>query len=98
MASRLEHTIGLVLRVGVVTSTMCLGMGLALSWLGFSAPSLVLLQIGVIVLLTTPVARVLVSIVEYLQERDWTFVALTGIVLLELLASVVAALVFNRRL
>jgi uncharacterized membrane protein len=94
----LERTIGLVLRAGVVTSSVCLAVGLALSWLGLRAPSVVLLQLGVVVLLCTPVARVIVSIVEYAQERDWTFVTLTGIVLLELLASVVAALVFNRRL
>ena len=95
---RLERTIGFVLRAGVVSSSVCLGVGLATSWLGAGAPSLLLLQTGVVVLLMTPVARVLVSIVEYVQERDWTFVTLTGIVLLELLASVVAALLFNRKL
>jgi len=97
-SNRLERTIGVVLRAGVVASSMCLGVGLAFSWLGAGEPSRALMQVGVVVLLCTPVARVLVSIVEYLQERDWTFVTLTGIVLLELLASVVAALVFNRRL
>jgi len=39
-----------------------------------------------------------VSIAEYVVERDWRFAALTTIVLLELLASALAALVFNRRL
>jgi len=95
---RLERTIGFVLRAGVMASSLCLGAGLVLGWLGAGVVSLALLQTGVVVLLLTPVARVLVSIVEYAQERDWTFVALTGIVLLELAASVVAALVFNRRL
>jgi hypothetical protein len=45
-----------------------------------------------------PVARVVVSIVGYIRARDWTFATLTAIVLLELLASAVAALVFNKRL
>ena len=36
------------------------------------------------------------AIAEYVAERDWRFVALTAIVLIELLASAVAALVFNK--
>jgi uncharacterized membrane protein len=56
------------------------------------------LRIGVLVLLATPVARVLVSIVEYAQQRDWKFTLLTVIVLVELLAGAVAALMFNKRL
>jgi uncharacterized membrane protein len=46
----------------------------------------------------TPVARVVVSLVQYAGARDWTFVTLTAIVLVELMASAVAALVFNKRL
>ena len=96
-SNRLERTIGIVLRAGVVTSSVLLGIGLALSWLGAGATSRTLLQAGVLVLLSTPVARVLVSTVEYIHERDWAFVTLTAIVLVELMASAVAALVFNRR-
>jgi uncharacterized membrane protein len=44
------------------------------------------------------VARVVVSIVQYTLTSDWTFAALTTVVFLELLASAVAALVFNKRL
>jgi uncharacterized membrane protein len=58
----------------------------------------VLLHAGILTLLATPVARVVVSIVGYIRVRDWTFSILTAIVLLELLASAVAALVFNKRL
>jgi uncharacterized membrane protein len=94
--SRLERTIGIVLRVGVTASSIALAAGLILSLL--DAPgSPWLLQIGILTLLLTPVARVVVSIVEYAGERDWTFVALTAIVLVELLASAVAALIFNTR-
>ena len=49
-------------------------------------------------LLATPVARVIVSIVQYASERDWMFTALTTIVLIELMASAAVALVFNKRL
>ena len=95
---RLERIIGIVLRTGVVVSSVCLGAGLVLSLIGSAPLTHVLLDVGVIVLLATPVARVCVSIVEYINERDWAFVALTAIVLAEVAASVVAALLFNRRL
>jgi len=95
---RLEQIIGIVLRTGVVTSSVCLGAGLVLSLIGVVTPTAVLLNVGVVVLLATPVARVIVSIVEYVNDRDWAFVTLTAIVLAELAASAVAALVFNRRL
>ena len=94
---RLERTIGLVLRVGVTVSSVALAAGLILTFL--DAPGAQwLLHIGILTLLATPVARVLVSIAEYAGDRDWTFVALTAIVLVELLASAVAALVFNKRM
>ena len=56
-----------------------------------------LLNAGIIVLLATPVSRVVVSTVEYAVARDWAFATLTFVVLLELIASAVAALVFNRK-
>lgn len=95
---RLERVIGVVLRTGVAVSSLCLAAGLigALMF-GETGPWRVLLQTGTLVLLITPVARVVVSIVEYALERDWTFTTLTALVLIELLASAVAALVFNRR-
>jgi uncharacterized membrane protein len=95
----LERTVGFVLRLGVTASSLCLGAGLMLGFANVgAAPSRILLQTGVLVLLATPIARVVVSIAEYFVERDWMFVTLTTIVLLELAASVVAALVFNQRL
>jgi uncharacterized membrane protein len=97
--TRLERSIALVLRAGVVFSSVCLALGLVL-WLLQVLPgaAAVLMQTGIIALLCTPVARVVISTVEYVVEREWRFAALTTIVLLELLASAVAALIFNRRL
>ena len=95
-APRLNRIIGLVLRVGVTTSSVCLALGLLLLLAGAPGSPL-LLQVGLVVLLATPVARVIVSIVEYAVERDWTFTALTLIVLAELTASLVAAL-YGRKL
>jgi uncharacterized membrane protein len=96
-AARLERTIGIVLRAGVMTSSICLAAGLVVSLAGGARAADLLLHAGVIILLATPVARVLISIVEYVRERDWPFVVLTAIVLVELMASAVAALAFNRR-
>jgi uncharacterized membrane protein len=91
-AGSLEQAVGRVLRLGITASSVCLGIGLALA-LGGVAPGLArrLLTTGLMILLATPISRVAVSAVDYARERDWLFVALTLIVLLELAASVVAA-------
>ena len=90
--SRLEESVGRVLRVGVVTSAVCLVAGLGLStFAGAGRMAHRLLDVGLIILMATPVGRVVISVVEYVIERDWWFVLLTTIVLLEVLAGVVAA-------
>ena len=95
----LERSIGFVLRAGVVASSTFLTVGLVLALLsGEQRTALLLLHAGVILLLITPVARVVVSIVQFATARDWTFMSLTLVVLVELMASAAAALIFNRRL
>jgi hypothetical protein len=88
-----------VLHAGVIASSVLLTVGLLLTLAGAS-PDLadVLLHVGILILICTPAARVAISTVGYAAARDWPFAALTVIVLVELLASAVAALVFNRRL
>lgn len=92
MSHDLETTLGRVLTVGTRLSTATLALGLAATFL---APghrlTHVLLTAGLLVLLLTPVARVVVSVVGYLRERDWPFVIYTGIVLILLIGSFVAA-------
>jgi len=95
---KLERLVGIVLRAGVVISSTCLAIGLLLYLANGGALATFLLNAGIVVLLATPLARVVVSTVQYVSQRDWPFAALTFIVLLELVASAVAALVFNRRL
>jgi uncharacterized membrane protein len=97
-AMKLERLIGIVLRAGVVISSTCLAVGLLLYLAAGGALAAVLLNTGIVVLLATPLARVVVSTAQYVSQRDWPFATLTFIVLLELVASAVAALVFNRRL
>ena len=96
---KLERLIGIVLRGGVMVSSACLAAGLLLSLVtGDGGVAGFLLNAGIVVLLATPLARVVVSTVQYVSERDWAFATLTFVVLLELIASAVAALVFNRKI
>jgi len=89
---RLETTIGEVLRFGTITSSTMFAIGLVMTIVGYQpAVAQLLLATGLVILLATPPARVVVSVIEYVREQDWTFVLLTGIVLLALAGSVVAA-------
>ena len=90
--NRLEVVIGRLLHAGVVTSSLCLAVGLTLTIAGrFTAVAEDALVAGFLILLATPVARVVVSVVEYVRERDWSFVALTLGVLVALAGSVIVA-------
>jgi uncharacterized membrane protein len=90
---RLERLLGRLLFAGVVTSASFLGAGVVLWMLGrrdgFSAA---LLHSGLILLMATPVARVIVSFVEYVRARDWFFAMTTLGVLGVLLATVLVAI------
>ena len=91
-SSALELTIGRVLRLGVGASSVLLAAGLLLALIHEAdgvAP--IVLTTAIVVLLATPATRVAISVVEYVRERDWLFVALTLIVLLTLAGSVVVA-------
>lgn len=91
-ATRLELAIGRVLFIGVTMSSICLAVGLGLSLVpGLAGTAGWLMNAGLIVLMATPVGRVVISVVEYAIERDWLFAGLTIVVLVELVASVVAA-------
>jgi len=89
---RLEVAIGRLLRAGVLMSSLCLAGGLILTIAGVSsAVADMALSAGLLVLLATPVARVVVSVGSYARERDWMFVVLTIGVLVALAGSAVAA-------
>jgi uncharacterized membrane protein len=93
----LEVLIGRVLKIGVTASSICLALGLVIS-LASPGAGLTMLNVGIVTLIVTPAARVVLSIVEYVAARDWVFTLLTTIVLLELVAGAVAAVVFHRKL
>jgi uncharacterized membrane protein len=89
----LEVLLGRVLGAGVMFSTIALAAGLVAA-LAVKTGRLTnaLLTTGVLMLIATPVARVVVSSITYVRRRDWTFAVLTLIVLAELVASIVAAM------
>jgi uncharacterized membrane protein len=90
---RLERWLGKVLTAGVLASTGLLAAGLLLQLLG-AAPgtAAALTNTGLIVLMATPVARVVVSVIEYSLERDWLFATLTTTVLIILLGSLAVSM------
>jgi uncharacterized membrane protein len=88
---RLERLLGRVLVTGVVLSASILAAGIVFTLTGWPAAP-VLLRIGLIVLMATPILRVVVSVAEYVRLRDWFFSATALAVLLVLLTSVTLAL------
>jgi uncharacterized membrane protein len=91
--SHLERILGVVLRTGALASTVLLAAGLALA-LGRPSAALgpILVSAGLCILMATPVARVIASVIGYAADRDWTFFALTATVLGILLSSLLVAL------
>jgi uncharacterized membrane protein len=75
---RLEVTLGRLLQGGVLSAAVCLTAGLAM-WMsgGVRGFATVLLTAGLMILMATPILRVVVSLVEYARMRDWFFVATT---------------------
>jgi uncharacterized membrane protein len=94
MSAALEARLGRLLTVGTRVSTAVLAMGLAATFaMPGSRLAHVLLTVGLGVLLLTPVARVALSVLGYIGERDWWFVLYTSIVFVLLIGSFVAAFV-----
>jgi uncharacterized membrane protein len=83
--SRLEHRLGRLFWLGLTLSAASLLCGLVLYLV---APQVVigsrLLNLGLVILMATPLLRVVVSIAEYVEMREWFFVLTTLAVLLEL--------------
>lgn len=91
--STLELRLRRVFVAGLATSASSLLLGLILYFVAPQATQTSwLLSAGLIVLMATPLLRVIVSIAEYLRMRDWVFVVLTLAVLLELMVTMVYAL------
>jgi uncharacterized membrane protein len=76
-----------------MASALLLTMGLsAWMWNPAAAAATWLLNAGLMVLMATPILRVIVSVAEFVHLRQWFFVAVTLIVLAELAVTVGVAL------
>jgi uncharacterized membrane protein len=91
--ARLEQHLGRLFAIGLSLSASALVIGLTMFLMVPDAPSRTwFLNAGLVILMATPVLRVIVSIVEYVKMRDWFFVVATIVVLLELSVTMFVAL------
>ena len=49
--------------------------------------SMAVIQLGILVLISTPIIRVIFSFIEFLLHRDWMFVVITAVVICALFYS-----------
>ena len=82
----LELKLGRLLFAGVTTSAVCLAAGLVLAIAGVQpGVANLVLTAGLVILMVTPLVRVVASLVVYVRLRDWFFVATTIVVFAVLL-------------
>jgi uncharacterized membrane protein len=90
---QMERVLGRVLGAGSMASTVLLAMGLLLTIAVPDASATApLVHAGLIILMSTPLARVLVATLGYCQSREWSSALMAGTVLLVLIGSVIVAL------
>jgi uncharacterized membrane protein len=88
----LERTLGRVLTIGTWLSTSMLALGLLATFFApASAITHGLLTAGLLALLLTPVARVAVSVIGFVNAREWWFVLAAAVVLALLVSSFAVA-------
>ena len=84
----LELQLGRLLNAGVMLATMCLALGLIVWFaMGNGRPATLTLTSGLVILMLTPLARVVASFVVYWRMRDWFFVGTTVMVFAVLIAA-----------
>ena len=95
--TRLEYHVGRLFVAGVTISAAALTIGLALFLVAPDAPATSqFLNAGLLVLMATPMLRVLLSVVEYVRMGDWLFAATTLAVVAELSVAVASAMGWRR--
>jgi uncharacterized membrane protein len=90
---QIEERIGKLLTVGTAISSGLLALGLVL-WIASGAQGLAvpLLNAGLLVLIATPIGRVVASAIGFTLQRDWQMVMMTALVLASLVASLIVAI------
>jgi uncharacterized membrane protein len=91
--AQLERRLGRLFAIGLALTATALASGLIVFLVAPRAPAGPrLLSLGLVILMATPLLRVVVSVLEYLRIRDWFFVAITAVVLLQLTVTMIVAL------
>jgi uncharacterized membrane protein len=83
-----ERGAGHLLLAGVLVAAVCLLAGL-LMWMTAAPSGRGLMDAGLIILMATPVLRVLLAAVDYARARDWVFAAVAVAVLAILIGSAI---------
>jgi uncharacterized membrane protein len=115
--TRIEKHIGVLLKIGILTSGIVIALGGAMFLLihgtstadyhafrgepeslrtvtgivkgAFHGHSLSIMQLGMLLLIATPVARVVFSVIAFLRMKDYQYVLISGIVLVVLTYSLI---------
>jgi uncharacterized membrane protein len=90
--NRLEHHLGRLFVLGLSLSAAALVCGLVMFlWMPDAPLKTWFLNAGLVILMATPILRVIVSVIEYVKMGDWFFVIATVVVLLELSVTMIYA-------
>jgi len=77
-----------LLRAGSALAALLIAVGLAVLSITGDSVGAALVTAGLITLVLTPVARVVVAMILFLQERDYTFAIICAVVLAAVLLGV----------
>jgi hypothetical protein len=84
-----DRVVGLVLGVGAVACFLIMLAGLISSWFVSREVSLAIERTGVILMLATPVLRVMVACFLFFREKDWKYGWISlGVLVILMLGSV----------
>lgn len=76
----LEERIVSILRLGVIIAAILMSGGLILGFIG-AAYATSVMTVGLVVLLLTPIFRVVATFLAYVWAKDWVYVTVSAIVL-----------------
>lgn len=80
----IEKIIGYFLRIGVLISAFFFVFGIIFSILDLNISNL-LLRIGLLVLISTPILRVMLGLAIFVLEKDKIYILITSLVIFNLL-------------
>lgn len=85
----IELILARLLRVGSIIAALLVGAGIAASATGGTALAPRLITAGLLVLLATPIMRVLVAALVFVRQREWHFALFCFVVLCALAAGII---------